>query len=477
MKKHIEQNLVDLFEHWSRERANDITPLPPSGSYREYYRITGEDMTAMGVFNPDGKENIAFINFSRHFHHKGLPVPIIYAEELDHNMYLLQDLGHTTLFSYLTKRRQNSSFPDEITEIYKQVLAELPRFQISGAEGLNYDVCYPRARFDKQSMLWDLNYFKYYFLKLAKVPFDEQELEDDFQTFTDYLLQTDCHYFLYRDFQSRNIMLHSGSPYFIDYQGGRRGALHYDVASLLYDAKADIPTAIREELLNHYIRAVSRQIAIDEKEFLAYYYGYVLIRMMQAMGAYGFRGFYEKKVHFLQSVPYAIKNLKWLLDSTRFPVNIPELTSALQHIVESDVLKNACNPGKTVTVRINSFSYRQSIPVDETGNGGGYVFDCRALPNPGRYDQYKHLTGKDEAVIEFFHHEPGIERYLQNVYELVDRSVEYCQQRGFPELMVNFGCTGGQHRSVYCAERLAEHLEEKYDVTIHLCHTEQEHIG
>lgn len=474
MKKHIEQNLVDLFEHWSREHANDITPLPPSGSYREYYRITGENLKAMGVFNPDKKENIAFIDFSKHFHHKGLAVPVIYAEELEHDMYLVQDLGDTTLFSYLSRRRQSNSFPDEVTEVYKYVLEELPRFQIIAAEDLNYDVCYPRARFDKQSMLWDLNYFKYYFLKLAKIPFDEQNLEDDFQTFTDYLLQTDCHYFLYRDFQSRNIMLYSDNPYFIDYQGGRRGALQYDVASLLYDAKADIPPPIREELLNHYIHAVSRYIVVDQKEFIEYYYGYVLIRMMQAMGAFGFRGFYEKKIHFLQSVPYALTNLKWILESVRLPVNIPELTNALHQVVESETLRNVYNPKKILSVRINSFSYKRGIPVDETGNGGGYVFDCRAIHNPGQYDQYKHFTGKDKPVIEFLEQDREVKSFLKNVYELVDRSVEYYQQRGFPNLMVNFGCTGGQHRSVYCAERLAEHLAERYDVKIILRHIEQE---
>jgi len=323
-------------------------------------------------------------------------------------------------------------------------------------------------------MLWDLNYFKYYFLKLAKIHFDEQGLEDDFQTFTDYLLQTECHFFLYRDFQSRNIMLWHGTPYFIDYQGGRRGALQYDVASLLYDAKADIPQHVRDELLDHYVCAVNRFILTDEKEFIEYYYGYVLIRMMQAMGCYGFRGFYEKKEHFLQSIPYALKNLEWILETVQIPVNVPELTNVLNQLVDSEALKNVCNPGKTLTVRINSFSYKRGIPVDETGNGGGYVFDCRAIHNPGRYEQYKHLTGKDAAVVEFLRREADVKSFLNNIYELVDRSVENYQQRNLANLMVSFGCTGGQHRSVYCAERFAEHLEQKYDVKVVLRHLEQE---
>ena len=474
MKKYIEQNLISLFEHWSQEKTRDITPLPPSGSYREYYRIHGEKISAIGAFNPDRKENIAFIDFSKHFHHKGLPVPAIYAEELERDLYLVQDLGDTTLFSYLTEVRKNGRFPTELVAVYKHVLDELPRFQVCASEELNYEVCYPRARFDKQSMLWDLNYFKYYFLKLAKVHFDEQELEDDFQTFTDYLLQTDCHYFLYRDFQSRNVMLFHEHPYFIDYQGGRRGALQYDVASLLYDAKADIPQQIRTELLHHYIQAVSKYLQINEKEFVEYYYGYVLIRIMQAMGSYGFRGFYEKKEHFLQSIPYAIKNLEWILETLNLPVKIPALINALNQVVDSDALKNLGNSKKILTVRVNSFSYKRGIPIDESGNGGGYVFDCRALPNPGRYDQYKHLTGKDNAVIEFFQRGTELEDFLATLYHLVDRSVENYQQRNFTNLMVSFGCTGGQHRSVYCAEQLKTHLESKFDVKIIVHHIEQE---
>ena len=340
MKTSLEHDLEQLFEQWSGEIAQRFSPLPPSGSYREYYRISGEQQTALGVCNRDRKENIAFLTFSKYFYHKDLAVPEIYGEDLDRHFYLIQDLGDTTLFSYLTAIRQNGSFPDELITWYKRVLEELPRFQILSGEELNYAVCYPRSQFDKQSMLWDLNYFKYYFLKLAKISFDEQALEDDFQTFTNFLLQADCHYFLYRDFQSRNIMLHQARPYFIDYQGGRRGALQYDVASLLYDAKADIPQPIRLELFDHYIDVVNRHIHFDLKTFREHYYGYVLIRVMQAMGAFGFRGFYEKKEHFLQSVPYAIKNLEWLLETVQLPIDIPEITHVLNQLVDSEALKS-----------------------------------------------------------------------------------------------------------------------------------------
>lgn len=474
MQSHIKHNLVTLFEDWAQEQAVSLSELPPSGSYREYCRVTSQHITAIGAFNPDKKENVAFVEFSKHFHRKGLAVPDIYAEKLENNMYLVQDLGDTTLFSYLTQVRVNGSFPDELLGMYKKVIEQLPRFQVIAGQDLHYRVCYPRARFDKQSMMWDLNYFKYYFLKLAKIPFDEQLLEDDFQHFTDYLLQTDCDFFLYRDFQSRNVMLYHDEPYFIDYQGGRKGALQYDLASLLYDAKADIPQPLRIELLHHYIEMLTQFIPIREQEFIQYYYGYVLIRMMQAMGAFGFRGFYERKEHFLQSVPYAIKNLEWILENVTLPIEIPTLTEVLNLLVDSEELKKLGNTRNILQVRINSFSYKHGIPIDESGNGGGYVFDCRALHNPGRYDQYKHLTGKDDAVIGFFKQEPEVEEFLNTVYVLVDQSVENYQHRNFRNLMVNFGCTGGQHRSVYCAEMVAKHLREKYDVKVVLRHLEQE---
>ena len=474
MKKHIEHSLTELFSHWAREDALDISALPPSGSYREYYRISGERTSALGVFNPDRKENIAFLDFSRHFHHKGLNVPAIYADDPERNMYLLQDLGDTTLFSDLTEKRLNGDFPEELIATYKSVLSELPKFQVLAGKDLNYEVCYPRRKFDKQSMLWDLNYFKYYFLKLAKIPFDEQDLEDDFQSLTGYLLQTECEYFLYRDFQSRNIMLHQGEPYFIDYQGGRRGALQYDVASLLYDAKADIPHPLRQELLEHYVQAVNALVPVEKNEFFDYYYGYVFIRIMQAMGAFGFRGFYEKKLHFLQSVPYALDNLKWLLDNVELPVKLPALLDVFHKLVNSEELRNLDDSSPQLTVRINSFSYRRGIPVDESGHGGGFVFDCRSIPNPGRYKQYQQLDGRSPAAIDFFQQETDVGDFLQSVYALVDRSVENFQMRNFRTMMVSFGGTGGRHRSVYCAERLAEHLRSKYTLKLNTRHLELE---
>lgn len=428
----------------------------------------------MGVYNPDKSENSAFIEFTRHFLGKGLNVPEIYAQNPEQNIYLQKDLGDITLFSHLTAVRNDDSFPPELTKIYKRVIDELPKFQVLGGKGLNYDYCYPRAGFDKQSMMWDMNYFKYYFLKLAKIPFDEQKLEDDFLAFADYLLEAPDNFFLYRDFQSRNIMLCNDTPYFIDYQGGRKGALQYDIASLLYDAKANIPQDVRIELLNYYMDAVSKHVKIKKKEFTEYYYGYVLVRIMQALGAYGFRGYYEKKEHFLLSIPYAIKNLQWIFLHVTLPVKLTTIMDVLFRLTTAEDLKKfgVIEPKKPLTVQINSFSYKKGIPADASGNGGGYVFDCRGLHNPGRFKEYQGLTGKDREVAEFLHNEKSTGEFLKNVCSMVGLTVGNYLERNFTHLMVNFGCTGGQHRSVYCAEMLSNYLNNNFNINIELHHTE-----
>ncbi|RMD48223.1 MAG: phosphotransferase enzyme family protein, partial [Ignavibacteria bacterium] len=429
----IKESLLILFEKWSGEKATEFYPLPPSGSYREYYRIKSKSKSAIGVYNSDAKENIAFLNFSKHFKSHGLAVPEIYAEDQKNDIYLEEDLGDTTLFAYLTAIRKNGEFPSEAAEIYKKVLEELPKFQITAAKDLDYSVCYPRSAFDKQSMLWDLNYFKYYFLKLAKIPFEEQALENDFHTLIQFLLEAGTDYFLYRDFQSRNIMLIKHEPYFIDYQGGRKGALQYDVASLLYDAKADIPQALRTQLLKHYIDNLKNYIEFDEAKFREYYYGYVLIRIMQAMGAYGFRGFYEKKEHFLKSIPFALENLTWLLDNIELPIKIPALWNALLKTTQSENLKKFGTKKKEykLSVTVTSFSYKKGIPNDTSGNGGGFVFDCRGLLNPGRYDEYKLLNGKDEEVIQFLEEKSNVKEFLSHAFSLVDATVENYIERKF----------------------------------------------
>jgi hypothetical protein len=325
-------------------------------------------------------------------------------------------------------------------------------------------------------MMWDLNYFKYYFLKLAKIPFDEQKLEDDFEKFTKFLLSTERDYFLYRDFQSRNVMLLEDKPYFIDYQGGRKGALQYDIASLLYDAKADIPQEVRGHLLETYMTELQSMIDFDRESFLEFYHGYVFIRIMQALGAYGFRGFYERKAHFLKSVPYAIRNLEILLHTIKLPVEVPALTEAWSHLVRSTYLRQLGDADLRLIVRIQSFSYKRGIPWDEKGHGGGFVLDCRALPNPGRYPEYARSTGNDEDVITFLKKEHDVSLFLRHVYQIVDQAVMNYQKRNFTDLMIAFGCTGGQHRSVYCANQLSTYLKEKYKIDVEVRHREIEMI-
>jgi hypothetical protein len=360
-------------------------------------------------------------------------------------------------------------------------VALLPRFQIEAGRDLNYKVCYPRASFDRQSIAWDLNYFKYYFLKLAGIPFNEQALEDDFARLTKFLLTADRDYFLYRDFQSRNIMLRDGDPFFLDYQGGRKGALQYDIASLLYDAKADLPPALRQQLLDHYLEKLADFISIDREVFMNHYYAYVYVRIMQALGAYGFRGFYERKVHFLQSVPYALKNLRWLLHHVELPIALPTLTYAFQGMLCSDKLRNltieADGEAHGLVVRIFSFSYHRRLPEDETGHGGGFVFDCRSLPNPGREERFQPFTGRDAPVFDYLGQQESVQQFLASALLLVEASIRNYQRRGFKSLMVSFGCTGGRHRSVYLAERLAQCLRGRNGVEVVVQHLELENSG
>ena len=468
---HVEKHLTNLFTQWSGQKPEQITELPATASNRSYYRMIAGNVSAIGTYNQDARENKAFIYLAHHFKDKSFPVPEIYAEDLDNSIYLQQDLGDLTLYEQLVSSRKDDDFPNDLLDTYREVISWLPRFQIEGSVGLDFSICYPREAFDRQSMSWDLNYFKYYFLKLAQIPFDEQELEDDFNRFKDYLLSAGHEYFMYRDFQSRNIMLHEGGQFFIDFQGGRRGALQYDLASLLYDAKADLPVDIREQLLSHYISCLSQYIPVDEDKFRQEFYSFVYIRIMQAMGAYGFRGFYEKKEHFLLSVPYALQNLEWLMNNYPISDQFPALSNVFKGIIASPQIRQAGR--KKLSIEVNSFSYRKGLPVDSSGNGGGFVFDCRALNNPGRIDQYKSLTGMDLSVQQFLEQQPEVKPFLDHIYGIIDHSVETYIARNFEHIQISFGCTGGQHRSVYCAEQLAAHLRTNQNITLTLNHLEQ----
>jgi len=404
-------------------------------------------------------------------------VPEIYTENLDHGAYLEEDLGDTSLFEFLSKHRAGEQIDAPVVDAYRKVIATLPRFQVEAGRDLNYKVCYPRGSFDRQSISWDLNYFKYYFLRLAGIPFGEQALEDDFSRLTKFLLSAGRDYFLYRDFQSRNVMLRDGQPYFLDYQGGRKGALQYDVASLLYDAKADLPPELRQKLLDHYLDALGHYVDVKREAFLQHYYAYVYIRIMQALGAYGFRGFYERKAHFLQSVPYALKNLRWLLHNVTLPVALPTLMDAFHSMLASEKLQGLASDADNLVVRITSFSFHRGLPKDESGNGGGFIFDGRSLPNPGREERFKMLTGRDASVIDYLNQQESVHQFLASVMSLVDASVSNYQHRGFKNLMVSLGCTGGQHRSVYLAEQVAKRLRGRNGVEVVLQHRELERMA
>src|SRR5579864_3170805 len=491
--------LQQLFEQRFHSPVTRVQPLQGqlSGSGRRIVRLSGENASAIGILYDVREENIAFLEFSRHFRRHGLPVPEIYAEDLNHGAYLEEDLGDTTLFDFLADNRDGANVAPAVVEIYRKALSVLPRFQVEAGRDLNYKVCYPRGSFDRQSIAWDLNYFKYYFLRLAGIAFSEQALENDFSRLTKFLLTAPRDYFLYRDYQSRNVMLLNGGPFFLDYQGGRKGALHYDIASLLYDAKADLPPALREKLLTHYTDALRGMIGLERDAFMHHYYAFVYARIMQALGAYGFRGFYERKPHFLQSVPYAIKNLRWLLQNATLPIALPALTNAFQGIVDSQKLLTMVAEGDRrgrspapdkppqpvpatdkLIARIFSFSFhRGGPPKDETGHGGGFVFDARSLPNPGREERFKMLTGKDASVIDYLRQHKSVDEYLKNAEALVDASISNYQSRGFKSLTASFGCTGGQHRSVYLAEQLAKHLRAKDGVEVVLRHIELEKMG
>jgi aminoglycoside/choline kinase family phosphotransferase len=472
----MHEALLRLHQEVRGCRPTAVVSIAGDGSQRTYHRLISADgSTLIGAFGPDPDENRAFLSFSRAFRGIGLPVPAIQAADEAAGVWLEDDLGETTLFAALeeARSREGGPFPASAHRLYRRVLDILPRFQVEGDRAVDYGVAHPRAAFDRQSILWDLNYFKYHFLKLGHVPFHEARLERDFEALTGSLLSASREFFLYRDFQSRNVMVRDGEPWFIDYQGGRRGALQYDVASLLYDAKADLPEAVREELLSYYLDRLEEKIDVDRDAFRFHYRGYVLVRILQAMGAYGYRGFFERKPRFLQSVPYAAANLRRLLDAG-LPVELPELSRTFERIAEEwGAPASGTQDGTGLTVQVHSFSFRRGYPED-VGGHGGFVFDCRALPNPGRHEEYRRSTGRGADVAAYLEAEPETGPFWDHVRGLVEAQIEVFLTRGFSSLSVAFGCTGGQHRSVYLAEKLARHLGARHpDVKVRVAHREE----
>ncbi len=475
--------LQRLFEARFGREAAFVAPVAADGSRRRMVRLRLDETTsAIGVLGPEPEENRAFLAFTRTFRGLGLPVPEVLGEDLREGVYLVEDLGDTTLFGALSQARkvEPGAFPPSLVPIYRRVLAALPRFQVEGGRAIDFSVAYPHAAFDRRSMAWDANYFKYHFLKLAEIPFHEGRLEEDFERLVGFLLEADSRHFLYRDFQSRNVMLRGGTleaavPWFIDYQGGRRGALAYDVASLLYDAKAEIPPILREELLQHYLDVLGAHVSVDRERFLLEFRGFTLMRILQALGAYGFRGFYERKPHFLASVPPALRNIEHLLRSGPMPVQLPELRAVFERMVASERLRAAPAPSiEGLTVYLGSFSYRHGMPMDPGGNGGGFVFDCRALPNPGWDAELKPLCGRDRQVIRSLELQPEVHAFVAHAQALVESQVRTYLARRYTALSVQFGCTGGQHRSVYVAERVAAALRARWpEVRVDLRHAER----
>lgn len=503
------QQLADLYKQLFGEEPVKTEPLPQAGSNRQYFRLYGpesrEPQTVIGVVGNSVEENNAFIYLSAHFSKLKLHVPRVLKVSRNRLLYLQTDLGRTSLYDALAEgRKAGGRYNLKEKELLKHTIAKLPEIQIRGARELNFDHCYPQPEFDKNNVLFDLNYFKYCFLKPLEIDFNELKLEAVFQLLAVDLTVNFGESFMYRDFQARNVMLTpEGEPYFIDFQGGRRGPLEYDVVSFLWQASARYPQTLRNELIDTYIESLKHYTEVNEYRFRSNLKRFVLFRILQVLGAYGFRGYVEHKQYFIDSIKPAIANLRAAINDGCCPY--PYLRDLLKRICalpqfkeepvaikqRSDGLKTTTselykpNPidgpatyskydGKgPLVVRVFSFSFRKGIPEDTSGNGGGYVFDCRCTHNPGRYEPYKKLTGLDEPVIRFLENDGEILKYLESVYKLADMHVERYLQRGFTDLMFSFGCTGGQHRSVYSAEHLAHHINEKYGVEVRICHREQ----
>lgn len=473
--------LKSYYEQWATDPLTTWQALPISGSERRYYRAASDSHQALVVYNSDEAENRAFVAYTRHFQALGLPVPALFHEDLDNNRYLLEDLGNQTLLQHLQQHRNGLQPAPETLHYYKETLTQLARLQVEGIKGLSIEDYHQPATFDQRNMLWDLNYFKYCYLKTSGLPIEDYRLEQDFQQLAADASAMPSTYFMMRDCQARNVMVHQERIYFIDYQGGKYGPLAYDVASLLYQAKANLPQVVREELLAHYLDALSTHIAVDRAAFQQQFYYFVLLRSLQVLGAYGYKGLYQGKPHFLESIPYALDNVAWLLDHAIPKESYPYLQTLLRQLIAQP--RPAVLPGPALvpdqlTLTIQSFSYKGGVPKDDSGNGGGFVFDCRFMHNPGRYAPYKTQTGRDAPVQAFLLENSTMPQFLTQVKAVVTPAIDNYLERNFQHLMVSFGCTGGQHRSVYAADQLATFVKEQYpQVRVRLWHREQERKG
>lgn len=471
--------LLDLFENWSGKAASQIELLPAAGSDRRYYRLQNAEHRAIGTLNFDRKENQSFLALSAYFRDENIAVPKIYAQSETGEAYLQEDLGEKSLLQVLQEARKQGN-AEKVKVFYEKAIEQLAKLQLEVGPKLPASVFYKKKQFDAQQMRWDMQYFKYYFLKLLKVDLDEEKLDQDFNALADYLAEDEQHYFMYRDFQARNIFIHQEQHYFIDYQGGMWGPPQYDLAALLFQAKADLPPIWRKELLECYLQAAQSYIPeLDAHAFKQRYYAFVLLRSLQVLGAYGFHGLYGQKAHFLSSIPYALRNVAWLLKKVNWPFELPELFRLLRQFPEVPLLQQLSKPlppadKSALTIEVCSFSYKQALPPRHPEHGGGFLFDCRSLLNPGRQEAYKKLTGRDADVQQFLKEQSKVDAFLAPIFQTISRAVEVYLRRDFDYLLVGFGCTGGQHRSVYCADQMAAYLEARYGLKVQLKHIVQE---
>ena len=464
------KQLEELFKQYTGRKCLSCEELPQSGSNRRYFRLKAEGISLIGAMGTSVEENKAFVSLANHFKDVGLNVPEVYTVSSDKVYYLQEDLGTVSLFDAIASGRQKGSYSAKEVALLKKTMALLPKFQFEGGRDMDYSVCFPQPEFDERNIWFDFNYFKYCFLKTSGLEFSEIMLHQDMEKMCSDLLGVMMgSTFMYRDFQARNVMLKDGKPYFIDFQGGRKGPFYYDIASFVWQARANYSDELKEILIGVYKKELKKYVMVSEKEFNHDLRLFVLFRTLQVLGAYGFRGYFEKKPHFLQSIPFAIENLRKLIKKPF--VEYPYLQQVLTELTKMRQLKDL-RRDVTLEVHIFSFAYKKGIPMDDSGNGGGYVFDCRGLENPGKFERYKTFTGLDEPVIKFLEDEGGIKKYLANVYDIVDPHVKRFVERKFTHLQVCFGCTGGQHRSVYCARHLADHIAKKFNVKVKLTHRE-----
>ena len=472
------EEIKNLFATFSKATISSIDKLPQAGSERYYFRLHTGEGNFIATHGANIKENETFIYFSYLFAAKQLSTAKIFCVNDDKSIYIQEDFGNVSLLDKL----EQYGYTDEVYSLYKQSLQQLAALQVKGHEGLDYKKCLTNSSFGKEAIMADLLYFKYYFLDALRKPYDKQKLIKDFEALSNYLSHTEYKYFMFRDFQSRNIMVDKNDKvHFIDYQGGMKGAPQYDTASLLWQAKANLSDDWKQRLLEDYMEAFEKMIEqpIDKEAFRSQYNGYVLIRLLQVLGAYGFRGLFERKAHFLTSIPLALQNLKWFFTNQNIGIALPEFKKVLELCISDEVIEEftpvQAKEETPLVVTVNSFSFiKTGYPADETKNGGGFVFDMRGILNPGRFDDYKHLSGLDKPVKDFLEQRTKMPDFLNSVYSIIDISVEDYIKRDFEHLSINFGCTGGQHRSVYAAEAIARHLKNKFKVKIYVHHTNEE---